>query len=107
MMRGKRQDFRCSFCGRDKSDALVLVAGLDAHICEVCVEQAQEIVAEELYGGMPPEEQNDNSTEPKPAGYEFKLPKTIIPSQIKEHLDKYVIGQEEAKKTLSVAVYNH
>ena len=107
MMRGKRQDFRCSFCGRDKSDALVLVAGLDAHICEVCVEQAQEIVAEELYGGVTPEAAEPPAAEVQPAGYEFKLPKNIIPSHIKEHLDKYVIGQEAAKKILSVAVYNH
>ncbi len=109
MMRGKRQDFRCSFCGRDKSDALVLVAGLDAHICEVCVEQAQEIVAEELYGGLAPE--GDGGEHPTPEltapGFEFKLPKNIIPNQIKEHLDKYVIGQDAAKKILSVAVYNH
>ena len=109
MMRGKRQDFRCSFCGRDKSDALVLVAGLDAHICEVCVEQAQEIVAEELYGGLAPE--GDGGDHPTPEvsapSFEFKLPKNIIPGQIKEHLDKYVIGQDAAKKILSVAVYNH
>ncbi|WP_420461434.1 ATP-dependent Clp protease ATP-binding subunit ClpX [Neolewinella sp.] len=108
-MRGKRQDFRCSFCGRDKSDALVLVAGLDAHICEVCVEQAQEIVAEELYGGLAPE--GDGGDQPAPElsapAFEFKLPKNIIPGQIKEHLDKYVIGQDAAKKILSVAVYNH
>ncbi|WP_406612902.1 ATP-dependent Clp protease ATP-binding subunit ClpX [Neolewinella maritima] len=112
-MRGKRQDFRCSFCGRDKSDALVLVAGLDAHICEVCVEQAQEIVAEELYGGVMPEGQNAGAAGEQPAqdaktpGFEFNLPKGVIPSHIKEHLDKYVIGQDAAKKILSVAVYNH
>jgi ATP-dependent Clp protease ATP-binding subunit ClpX len=104
MMRGKRQEVHCSFCGRDKSEALVLVAGLSSHICEICVEQAQEIVAEELYGGvMPP------PPEPEPAEpvKEFKLPKNVTPRDIKRHLDQYVIGQSQAKKIISVAVYNH
>ncbi len=96
-MRRSKQNFRCSFCGRDKSEALILIAGIDGHICEVCVEQAGEIIEEELYG---------NKTE-KTEGEDFFLPERIIPKDIKFHLDKYVIGQEEAKKFLSVAVYNH
>ena len=104
MMRGRRQEVHCSFCGRDKGEALVLVAGLSSHICEICVEQAQEIVAEELYGGMMPEE--DPHEEEAPVK-EFKLPKNITPRDIKSHLDKYVIGQTQAKKIISVAVYNH
>jgi ATP-dependent Clp protease ATP-binding subunit ClpX len=104
MMRGKRQEISCSFCGRSNSEALVLVAGLNAHICEVCVEQAQEIVAEELYGGAMPAQNKPSS---KIAQREFTLPRNITPRQIKEHLDKYVIGQDAAKKVLSVAVYNH
>ena len=103
-MRGRRQEVHCSFCGRDKGEALVLVAGLSSHICEICVEQAQEIVAEELYGGVmpaPPE------PEPEPEKKEFKLPSNITPRDIKRHLDKYVIGQHQAKKIISVAVYNH
>lgn len=104
MMRGKRQEISCSFCGRSNSEALVLVAGLNAHICEVCVEQAQEIVAEELYGGAMPAQDKPGATA---ARHEFKLPRNITPRQIKEHLDKYVIGQNAAKKVLSVAVYNH
>ena len=103
MMRGKRQDVYCAFCGRGKSEALVLVAGLNSHICETCVEQAQEIVAEELYGGVMPEPEPANE-KPK---QEFNLPKGITPRQIKEHLDQYVIGQTQAKKIISVAVYNH
>lgn len=103
MMRGKRQDVYCSFCGRDKSEALVLVAGLNSHICEICVEQAQEIVAEELYGGVMPEPE---ATTEKPK-QEFNLPQGVTPRQIKEHLDQYVIGQTQAKKIISVAVYNH
>lgn len=50
-MRRTKQNYRCSFCGRDKSEAMILVAGIEGHICEVCVEQASEIVQEELYGG--------------------------------------------------------
>jgi len=104
MMRGKRQEVHCSFCGRDKSEALVLVAGLSSHICEICVEQAQEIVAEELYGGvMPPPPE----PEPEQPVKEFKLPTDITPRDIKRHLDQYVIGQGQAKKIISVAVYNH
>lgn len=97
-MRKSKQSYRCSFCGRDKSEALILIAGIDGHICEVCVEQAGEIIEEELYGGKKKEE------EAKP---DFILPDQIAPQEIKEHLDEYVIGQDEAKKFLSVAVYNH
>jgi ATP-dependent Clp protease ATP-binding subunit ClpX len=104
MMRGKRQEVHCSFCGRDKGEALVLVAGLSSHICEICVEQAQEIVAEELYGGVMPE---PPEPEPEPEVKEFKLPTNLTPRDIKTHLDKYVIGQHKAKKIISVAVYNH
>lgn len=109
MMRGKRTEVYCSFCGRGKSEALVLVAGLTAHICEVCIDQAQEIVAEELYGGqMPGQDEPDYEEQPAAqARSEFRLPKGITPRQIKDHLDRYVIGQDQAKKIISVAVYNH
>jgi ATP-dependent Clp protease ATP-binding subunit ClpX len=83
---------KCSFCGREKKDTKVLIAGLDAHICDNCVEQAKIIVNEELA-----------SKEGQP----FTDIKLLKPSEIKEHLDQYVIGQEDAKKVLSVAVYNH
>ncbi len=89
----KRQSYRCSFCGRGKEEALILVAGIDGHICDTCVEQAQQIIEEELNAGQKEEE--------------FHLPLTIVPRDIKNHLDRYVIGQNEAKKFLSVAVYNH
>lgn len=96
-MRRSKQSYRCSFCGRDKSEALILIAGIDGHICEVCVEQAGEIIEEELYGGK------REVAPPK----DFFMPDRITPKEIKGHLDQYVIGQEEAKKFLSVAVYNH
>ncbi|MCB0552312.1 MAG: ATP-dependent Clp protease ATP-binding subunit ClpX, partial [Phaeodactylibacter sp.] len=96
-MRRSKQSYRCSFCGRDKSEALILIAGIDGHICEVCVEQAGEIIEEELYGGKRKEKGKQD----------FLIPEKITPREIKNHLDQYVIGQDEAKKFLSVAVYNH
>ncbi len=95
-MKRSKSSYRCSFCGRDKTEALILIAGIDGHICEVCVEQAQEIIEEELYSGR--KEKTTN---------EYFLPDAVTPMEIKTHLDEYVIGQDEAKKFLSVAVYNH
>ncbi len=88
---------KCSFCGRDKSEALILIAGIQGHICEICIEQAHEIVIEEL-------KHSDNKKISKSS---FKLPEEITPKQIKTYLDDYIIGQDEAKKYLAVAVYNH
>lgn len=95
--RRNKHNLRCSFCGRDKTEALILVAGIDAHICEVCVEQAQDIIDDEL----------GKKKQLNPDGGEFDLPAALTPKDIKGHLDKYIIGQDEAKKYLSVAVYNH
>ena len=110
MRRGK-QNFRCSFCGRDKSEALILIAGIDGHICEVCVEQAEEIIQEELYGNKKGDKSVVGSAATGEAGkiaWEgTDLPSKLTPRDIKGHLDKYVIGQNDAKKFLSVAVYNH
>ena len=82
----------CSFCGRSRKEVSLLIAGMDGFICDLCVEQASIIVSEEL----------------KKKG-EFKLQKSKLmrPTEIKKFLDQYVIGQDEAKKYLSVAVYNH
>jgi ATP-dependent Clp protease ATP-binding subunit ClpX len=95
--RRNKNNLRCSFCGRDKTEALILVAGIDAHICEVCVEQAQDIIDDEL----------GKKQQLNPGDGEFDLPDALTPKDIKGHLDKYIIGQDEAKKYLSVAVYNH
>ncbi len=100
----KNENFKCSFCGRDKSEALILIAGIDGHICESCVEQAGEIVNEELYHGKRSKGDKFGAKKKKKP---FKLPKGIKPKILKGHLDEYVIGQEDAKKFLSVAVYNH
>ena len=87
------EELNCSFCGRKKAETKLLVAGLNAHICERCVDQAVGIIQEET-----------THTENIPTNAEFLLKK---PKQIKAFLDDYVIGQEQAKKVLSVAVYNH
>ena len=87
-----KTDERCSFCGREKREARMLIAGLNAHICDNCVQQAQIILNEEL-------------TLQKPKNFqEYTL---LKPHEIKRYLDQYVIGQEEAKRIISVAVYNH
>ncbi len=85
----------CSFCGKEKGDALLLIAGIEGHICDTCVEQANEIVMQELHRNVTDSDGN------------FSLPEDIKPKDIKEYLDQYVIGQNDAKKYLSVAVYNH
>lgn len=85
------EELNCSFCGRSKPQTDLLIAGLDAHICDRCIEQAHGIVSEE----------NNELTQEKHS-FELKPPK-----KIKTFLDDFVIGQTEAKKVLSVAVYNH
>ncbi len=86
---------KCSFCGRDKAEVLILIAGIDGHICEICVDQAHDIIKEEV--------NNKDNSESK----EFNLPENVTPERIKNFLDDYVIGQDTAKKYLAVAVYNH
>src|SRR5574343_10607 len=84
---------KCSFCGRSRKETAILIAGLDAFICDMCVNQAHAIVSDELA-----ERSNGQMKQ------DLKL---LKPMEIKQHLDTYVIGQQEAKKVLSVAVYNH
>ena len=110
-MRKSRQDVRCSFCNRDKSEALILIAGMDAvtgqevHICETCTEQANAVVEEELLGGGSETGQTRDLHKQHP---ELEpLPTDIRPRDLKTYLDQYVIGQHAAKKAISVAVYNH
>jgi ATP-dependent Clp protease ATP-binding subunit ClpX len=88
-----KEDLECSFCGRKKPETNLLIAGLDAHICDRCIEQAHGIVLEES-------KQKDNSD----LSAELVLRK---PQKIKAFLDEYIIGQEATKKVMSVAVYNH
>ncbi len=89
-----KNPLHCSFCGRSRDEVKILIAGQEGHICENCVEHAREIIEQEL---VVREEKSNPS---------FKL--TVKkPIEIKRFLDEYVIGQDEAKKILSVAVYNH
>ncbi|MFM8361527.1 MAG: ATP-dependent Clp protease ATP-binding subunit ClpX [Haliscomenobacter sp.] len=101
----EKTNFHCSFCGRDKGDVLMLIAGMNAHICEQCVEQAHEILQEELYGNAPRGKKPGGKQ--KPATQQPPAPNNVTPMEIKAYLDQYIIGQDEAKKFLSVAVYNH
>ena len=89
----KEAEPSCSFCGRKKKETQILISGIEGHICENCVSQAQQIIDEELFQ--------------KHKKFQFNLPSTVKPRDIKKFLDGYVIGQDEAKKYISVAVYNH
>ena len=88
-----KEDLECSFCGRKKPETNLLIAGLDAHICDRCIEQAHGIVQEE-----------SSDVQSNDLESELMLKK---PQEIKGFLDEYIIGQEYAKKVMAVAVYNH
>ncbi len=85
----------CSFCGSPRSGVNMLIAGINGHICDSCANQASKIVQEEL------------SLSPTTANTSIQELNLLKPQEIKAHLDQYVIGQQDAKKVLSVAVYNH
>ncbi|MFT4659795.1 MAG: ATP-dependent Clp protease ATP-binding subunit ClpX [Patiriisocius sp.] len=89
------ENTKCSFCGKHKNEVQLLIAGESGHICEVCATQAADIVDHQFYN----EEQDDPNI----------IDDLILlkPSEIKEHLDRYIVGQDVAKKILSVSVYNH
>src|SRR5689334_5020399 len=89
-----KNPLHCSFCGRSRDEVKILIAGQEGHICENCVEHAREIIDQEL------------TIKDEKGASSFKL--TVKkPVEVKKFLDEYVIGQDEAKKTLAVAVYNH
>lgn len=83
---------KCSFCGRTKKEVSMLIAGLEGHICDHCIEQAYSIMNEELGSKK---------------NISFDTINLLKPAEIKHFLDQYVIGQDQAKKIISVAVYNH
>ena len=89
----KEENLQCSFCGRKKPETDLLIAGLDAHICDKCIEQAHGIVEEEVA---------DAKTSSLSKDLTLKKP-----LEIKEFLDQYIIGQTQTKRSMSVAVYNH
>ncbi|NNM94538.1 MAG: ATP-dependent Clp protease ATP-binding subunit ClpX [Bacteroidia bacterium] len=86
----EKEAIKCSFCGKDKKDVFMMIGGLNGHICNQCIEQAQKIVDEEYKQRLQPNK--------------IQLTK---PAEIKRRLDEYIIDQDEAKKVMSVAVYNH
>src|SRR5689334_565821 len=88
-----QKEIRCSFCGRDKRETYVLIAGITCHICDQCIQQAQNILSDEMSSRLKNNINNQLNQ--------------LKPIEIKKFLDNYVIGQDEAKKVLSVAVYNH
>lgn len=89
-----KNPLHCSFCGRSRDEVKILIAGQEGHICENCVEHAREIIDQELMT-------KDDRT---PSSFKLTVKK---PVEIKKFLDEYVIGQDEAKRVLAVAVYNH
>ena len=90
----------CSFCGRAEKDVNFIITGLNGFICDQCAQQAYQIVVE---AGIGP----DAAKRKRRNGFDVELTKVPKPTEIKEYLDEYIIGQDEAKKYLSVAVYNH
>ncbi len=90
----------CSFCGRAEKDVNFIITGLNGFICDQCAQQAYQIVVE---AGIGP----DAAKRRRRNGFDVELTKVPKPTEIKEYLDEYIIGQDEAKKYLSVAVYNH
>ncbi len=91
-MTNKIKSDKCSFCGREKAEVNLLIAGIDGHICDRCADQAHSIIQEEVK---------------KDSTFDLEGANLLKPKEIKEFLDQYVIGQDEAKKTLAVSVYNH
>lgn len=90
----KQQTLHCSFCGRSRDEVKILIAGQEAHICENCIEHAQEIIMQEIV----PQDKTYVSN------YKLSVKK---PVELKKFMDEYVIGQDDAKRVLAVAVYNH
>ncbi len=92
---------KCSFCGKTQDQVKKLIAGPEVYICDECVELCNEILDEEFFEAKDKEASGDKAAAEKA---EHKIPK---PHEIKEYLDQYIVGQDDAKKVLSVAVYNH
>jgi ATP-dependent Clp protease ATP-binding subunit ClpX len=91
-MSNKEKMDKCSFCGREKKEVNLLIAGIDGHICDRCAEQAHSIIQEEVKTS---------------SSFDLDDIKLLKPKEIKNFLDQYVIGQDRAKRVLSVSVYNH
>ncbi len=102
----KQTNLHCSFCGRGRDEVKILIAGQEGHICENCVEHAQDIITQELGLKHEAGASSDSSALSSSGTSNFKL-NIKKPFEIKKFLDEYIIGQDDAKKVITVAVYNH
>ena len=93
---------KCSFCGKTQDQVKKLIAGPDVYICNECVDLCNEILDEEFFEGK--EKNSENIKESNEDTEDKAIPK---PQEIKAYLDEHIVGQDDAKKVLSVAVYNH
>ena len=106
----KKSEPKCSFCHKPKSQCVALISGIDGYICETCINQAHGILEEEF--GLGDNNAPANSTARRKAtkptqANQWEHTSVLTPAELKKRLDEYVIGQDETKKVLSVAVYNH
>ena len=99
MAKNDDPNLKCSFCGKTQDQVKKLIAGPDVCICDECIELCNEILDEELF--------NVNKQEDKVSDIEQAVESVPKPQEIKEFLDQHIVGQDDAKKVLSVAVYNH
>lgn len=106
----KQTHLHCSFCGRGRDEVKILIAGQEGHICENCVEHAQDIIVQELgikheaTNTISPTQLSSSGNNNNTANFKLNIRK---PFEIKKFLDEYIIGQDDAKKVITVAVYNH
>ncbi len=100
----KQTSLHCSFCGRGRDEVKILIAGQEGHICENCVEHAQDIITQEL--GLKEQATGNSDSSKGGSSSNFKL-NIRKPAEIKKFLDEYIIGQDDAKRVITVAVYNH
>jgi len=100
----KQTSLHCSFCGRGRDEVKILIAGQEGHICENCVEHAQDIITQEL--GLKEQASGNSDATKGGSSANFKL-NIRKPAEIKKFLDEYIIGQDDAKRVITVAVYNH
>jgi ATP-dependent Clp protease ATP-binding subunit ClpX len=107
LKRGKGAQNHCSFCGRGKEDVMILISGMDAQICEHCVDKAHEMIDKEFSRPGGKAKADEKAVEGGSSKQFAGALRLIAPRDMKTFMDQYVIGQQEAKKVLAVAVYNH
>lgn len=106
--RSKSPNSYCSFCGRAEEEVMILVSGMEGQICEACTEKAEAIIDSELQKAGVQREKTGQKASGETSGNAYSAPLQLIPPRdLKDFLDQYIIGQDDAKKVISVAVYNH